>query len=78
MLCCGVQRVAEQFESLTLGAGGPGQPEGVDLLALPRPAGPDLDKALAAQTMYDQANCTPENMRLTVNAIPNSTALRAR
>ncbi|GLC34598.1 hypothetical protein PLESTB_001244000 [Pleodorina starrii] len=72
------QRMVEQFESLTLGAAGPGQPEGVDPNSLPRPVGEQLARALAPQPPGDPANCSPENMRMTINAIPVSTALRAR
>jgi protein transport protein SEC24 len=70
--------MAEQFESLTLGASGPGQPEGVDPSLLPRPVGEQLARALAPQPQPDPANCTADNMRMTMTAIPVSTALRAR
>lgn len=68
----------EQFESLTLGAAGPGQPEGVDPASLPRPVGEALERALTAHSPGDPANCSPDNMRMTINAIPVSTALKAR
>eukprot|EP00198_Chlamydomonas_reinhardtii_P012637 XP_001701974.1 COP-II coat subunit [Chlamydomonas reinhardtii] len=72
------QRMMEQFESLTLGAAGPGQPEGVDPASLPRPVGEALERALTAHSPGDPANCSPDNMRMTINAIPVSTALKAR
>eukprot|EP00877_Chromochloris_zofingiensis_P002473 jgi/Chrzof1/12226/Cz06g26070.t1 len=72
----GAQRLVEHFESLSLG-GGPGM-EMVDTSLFPRPVGADKDKAVAPQPPYDQGNCSPANMRPTVNALPNSTALRAR
>ncbi len=73
------QRMAEQFESLTLtAASGPGQSESVDPASLPRPVGEQLAKALAPQPPADPGNCSSDNMRMTVNAIPISTALRAR
>jgi len=74
----GMQNVAEHFESLTIGAPGPGQAEGVDLLALPRPTGEQLGIAMSAQPVPDPGNCSPDNMRLTVAGIPNSTSLRSR
>lgn len=71
--------MAEQFESLTLtAASGPGQSESVDPASLPRPVGEQLAKALAPQPPADPGNCSSDNMRMTVNAIPISTALRAR
>jgi protein transport protein SEC24 len=36
------------------------------------------ERAVSAPPPYDMFNCSPDNMRLTVNAFPNSTALRAR
>ncbi|GIL72053.1 hypothetical protein Vretimale_545 [Volvox reticuliferus] len=72
------QRMAEQFESLTLVATGPGQPEALEPHLLPRPIGYQLERALAPQPPGDPANCSPDNMRMTINAIPVSTALRAR
>lgn len=78
----GMQRMMEQFETLALGGGGgpggPGGPDGVDITVLPRPAGPDRERALAPPVPADSGNCVPHNMRPTVNALPNSTALRAR
>ncbi|KXZ41961.1 hypothetical protein GPECTOR_234g547 [Gonium pectorale] len=74
----GGQRMVEQFESLTLGAAGPGQPEGVDPATLPRPVGEQLDRARCPHPLSDPANCSQDNMRMTVNAIPISTALRSR
>ncbi len=71
-----LQQLVEQFESLAMGAA-PGQPE-VDLAAVPRPCGQHLQQAIAPAPVVDQANCSPINMRMSVNAIPSSTALRAR
>lgn len=69
----------EQFESLALGAGaGPGQPEAIDPSQLPRPLSEESTLAPPVQPPFDQGNCHPDNMRLTVNCIPNSAALRAR
>lgn len=69
----------EQFESLALGAGaGPGQPEAIDPSQLPRPLSEDSTLSPPVQPPFDQGNCHPDNMRLTVNCIPNSAALRAR
>ena len=42
------------------------------------PAGEEKERAYAAQRVYDQGNCSPDNMRPTVNAIPVSTSLRSR
>ncbi|GLI64093.1 hypothetical protein VaNZ11_007265, partial [Volvox africanus] len=72
------QRMAEQFESLTLVATGPGQPEALEPHLLPRPTGYQVERALAPQPPGDPANCSSDNMRMTINAIPVSTALRAR
>jgi protein transport protein SEC24 len=66
----------EQFESLAIGST-PGQPE-VDISALPRPCGAQQEQAYAPAPGIDQANCSPINMRMSVNAIPSSTALKAR
>ncbi|EFJ52467.1 hypothetical protein VOLCADRAFT_72688 [Volvox carteri f. nagariensis] len=78
-LCAG-QRLAEQFESLTVGPAGPGAmaPDGVDPGALARPVGEQLARALAPQPPADPGNCSPDNMRMTINAIPVSTALKTR
>ncbi|KIZ05025.1 Protein transport protein [Monoraphidium neglectum] len=70
--------MAEHFESLTLGSGGPGSADAIDISVLPRPAGPDRERARAAAPQFDRGSCSPHNMRPTVNALPNSTALRAR
>jgi protein transport protein SEC24 len=67
----------EQFESLAIVGAAPGQ-ESVSVNDLPRPVGDFQERALAASHPYDSYNCSPDNMRLTVNAIPNSVALRAR
>jgi len=52
--------------------------EAVDLSALPRPTGPQRSAALAPVEPSHPSNCTPDNMRLTVQAMPNSSALRTR
>jgi len=64
----GMQRVVEHFESLTLGGGGgaPGSADAVDITTLPRPAGPDRERALVAPAPYDRGNCATHNMRPTV------------
>jgi hypothetical protein len=66
----------EQFEALAIGST-PGQPE-VDVAALPRPCGAQQQQAYAPTPGMDQANCSPINMRMSVNAIPSTTALKAR
>jgi protein transport protein SEC24 len=53
-------------------------PDGIDLATLPRPVAEMRDKAMDPPQPYDAYNCSPDNMRLNVNAIPNSAALRAR
>ncbi|GFH07061.1 COP-II coat subunit [Haematococcus lacustris] len=58
-------------------SGAPGR-EGVDMVSLPRPVGEYQERALAAPPPYDAFNCSPDNMRMTVNAVPVSTALKAR
>ncbi|KAL6763866.1 COP-II coat subunit [Haematococcus lacustris] len=68
--------MVEQFEQLTM-SGAPGR-EGVDMVSLPRPVGEYQERALAAPPPYDAFNCSPDNMRMTVNAVPVSTALKAR
>ncbi|MEW5302407.1 MAG: hypothetical protein WDW36_005198 [Sanguina aurantia] len=73
------QQLMEQFESLALvGAMGPGQAEGADPMAMPRPVGGAFAQAMAAQPPWDLGNCSSDNMRMTVNAIPATTALRSR
>lgn len=63
------QRMVEHFEMLTLGGGpgAPGGPDGVDITVLPRPAGPDRERALAPAPSYDRSSCAPHNMRPTVS-----------
>eukprot|EP00798_Chlamydomonas_sp_ICE-L_P002521 gene2521-5474_t len=70
--------MAISFETLTLGAPGPGMPDGVDLANMPRPVADYKARALAAQPLTDPGNCHPDNMRLTVTAVPNSASLRSR
>ena len=67
----------EQFESLILSSG-PGGVEVVDTRTFPRPVGPEREVAMAPQPVFDPGNCSPDNMRPTVNGIPNSNALKAR
>jgi len=64
----------EQFQSLTLGAGGqPGQPGdvGVDTSQYPRPPC-ETPEPLSPQS------CNPLSMRLTVNALPGTASLKQR
>lgn len=61
-----VQRMMDQFETLNLGAGGPGPSGATDITTLPRPAGPDRDRARGAPPPYDRGNCATHNMRPTV------------
>jgi len=72
------QQLVEHFESLQIGGIGPGAPEGIDLNALPRPVGEVQERALSAPMPFDRANCSADNMRMTVQAIPATTSLRAR
>ena len=74
-----LQRVLDQFESLTLGPGAPaapGQPVsgGLDITTLPRPVG-ELASQIALPPplppAYD-SNCPPRFLRLSVNAAPSS------
>jgi protein transport protein SEC24 len=73
----GAHALAQQFETISLG--GPGRPGtsagGPDPSSLPRPTRPG---ATSAPTPAHPANCSPANMRLTVNAMPINSALRAR
>lgn len=73
----GHRALLEQFEQLAIG-GGVGPTGETDTSTFPRPAGPEFARAYAPQPKYDRGNCSPINMRPTVNAIPASTALRAR
>lgn len=76
------QRMVENFESLSLGGGGPGQgAEAADPSKLPRPLGDAFDGLLSTSTaaaQVDPGNCSPLNMRMTTNAIPGSASLKAR
>ena len=72
------QNLVESFESLSLGGPSGNQQDAVDIGQLPRPAGPLAAQALQAQPPCDPGNCSPDCMRLTVNGIPSSTALRSR
>ena len=69
-----------QFEELAMGPGvssGPGQPPEAasDPGQYPRPLGPD---AGAPPPPYDLHNCKPNFIRLAVNGMPNSQALKGR
>lgn len=72
--------VMDQFQTLTLGPAGPGQTAdiGVDPAGFPRPCGSDPGSGAAPPPLVDAANCDPQFMRLTCNAIPNSSQLRGR
>ncbi len=75
-----VQSLAGQFEQLALGPGGPaapGQPPemATDPGQYPRPLRPGSGDA---PPPFDQHSCRPAFMRMTVNAIPSSQALKAR
>ena len=75
-----VQSLAGQFEQLALGPGGPpapGQPPemATDPSQYPRPLRPGSGDA---PPPFDQHSCRPSFMRMTVNAIPSSQALKAR
>ena len=74
------QSLAGQFEQLALGPGGPpapGQPPemATDPGQYPRPLRPGSGDA---PPPFDQHSCPPSFMRMTVNAIPSSQALKAR
>ena len=75
-----MQSLAGQFEQLALGPGGPpapGQPPemATDPGQYPRPLRPGSGDA---PPPFDQHSCRPAFMRMTVNAIPSSQALKAR
>ncbi len=70
------QRLVEQFEQLMLSAG-PAAVDG-DTSSYPRPLGEQRAEAYGAQPLADMGSCSAANLRPTVNAVPNSTALRAR
>jgi hypothetical protein len=72
--------MVEHFETLTLGggAGAPGGADGLDITLLPRPAGPDRERALVAPAPYDRGNCSPDNMRPTVGFVQGAEKTRPR
>ena len=72
------QSLVENFESLSLGGPSGQLADAVDIGSLPRPAGEHRALSLAPQPPCDPGNCSPDCMRLTVNGVPNSTALRSR
>jgi len=72
------QPLTEKFEALSMGGGLGPDPHGIDLAALPRPTGEQKAAALNPAEPSHPTNCSLDNMRLTVQAMPNSSALRAR
>lgn len=77
----------DAFETLNLGPGQavPGPPgsqmaQGGDASTFPRPAGTQeqMDAAIGAPPTKHPANCAPEFVRFTTNAVPNSQALKSR
>lgn len=75
-----MQAMMEAFGALTLTPGAPGQAaeQAVDPGTFPRPAGPYLEEATTAPRPFHQSNCPADFMRMTVNAIPATQALKAR
>ncbi|KAK9811733.1 hypothetical protein WJX72_009241 [[Myrmecia] bisecta] len=73
-------RVLDHFESLTLGPAAPGQSAdvGVNPEYFPRPTGDAQEAAVKAPEPVHPGNAPSRFIRLTVNAVPNSQALRAR
>jgi hypothetical protein len=65
-------RVLDQFEALSIGPAGPGQPMDMsaDPATYPHPVGPQAEAAGAAPPPPFEGNCEPRFMRLTVNAMP--------
>lgn len=85
--------ITDAFEALSLGGGGPGvggpplpgaptPPSGpaANPATFPRPAGTSEQKeaAVGPPPPYTPANCSPDFLRLTTHAAPNSQALKAR
>jgi len=72
--------IMDQFQTLTLGQAGPGQTSdvGIDPTTFPRPCGEDPLAAAEPPPLTDAANCDAKFMRMTVNAIPNSSQLRGQ
>lgn len=70
----------DAFGALTLAPAAPGQPadSAIDPGTFPRPAGPYVQEANTPPTPFHPANCPPEFLRMTVNAIPATQALKAR
>jgi hypothetical protein len=67
-----MQGILDAFESMTLGPGAPGQVDPLmDPAYYPRPAGEDAETAGLPPAPFQQGNCDPRFMRLTVNAIPS-------
>jgi len=76
----GANAIIDQFTQLTMGAGGPGQATdvGIDPNAFPRPLGEDAKVVTEGGEPICPGSCDPRFMRLTTNAIPNSSSLRTR
>ena len=67
-----MQGILDAFESMTLGPGAPGQADPlIDPAYYPRPTGEDAETAGLPPPPFQQGNCDPRFMRLTVNAIPS-------
>lgn len=78
-----MQAVMDQFETLSLApaapsAGGQAPSGGPNPALFPRPAGPGADEAIGPPKPYSVANCKPQFIRTTTQAVPNSAALKAR
>ncbi|KAL7151477.1 hypothetical protein ABFS83_04G034000 [Erythranthe nasuta] len=70
------QGLAEDFSSLSLGSVPGSFDAGVDVAALPRPLGGDVEPKTFAE-MYPM-NCSSRFLRLTTSGIPNSQSLASR
>lgn len=73
----------DSFATLSLGPHGPGMPgqqqdPSAAAAAFPRPAGPGAEELVGPPPPYAAANCKPQYVRPTTQAIPNSQALKAR
>lgn len=70
-----VQGILDAFEAMTLGPGAPGQHDPTMYPAYyPRPTGEDAESAGQPPPPFQQGNCDPRFMRLTVNAVPSQQA----
>lgn len=72
--------ISTQFQTLTLGSYSQGHQidVGIDPSLFPRPCGCDPDAVSAAPEVQNKSNCNSKFMRMTCNAIPNSSQLRGR